>query len=388
MKIVHICPYFQPKLGYQETFLAKAQIKQGHDVIVITSDIYFPFPDYEKTIQPILGERLVGEGEFVEEGIPTIRLERKFDFWNRVYLKNLEHTLEKIKPDLVVVHATCTFIAWQAARYKQKIGYKLICDDHMHLSIILQKRWIKKIIYKFFSLLFMGPVKKQTDKFIGITEETKQIMQDYYGISKEKIEVVELGVDTDLFKRDEKEREIIRKENNLQENDIVFIYAGKFIDDKGPKMLIDAVVDFMLKDKRIKIMLIGNGSLDYVEAMKENLVKNNLENRVVWLGMQPNKEVYKYYSAADIGVWPKQESICMLEAEACELPVIIKDSLSMRERIKNDNGFTYKEFNLEDLKKQIKKMLESDYQSMGKRGRELIVKEFSWDKISQRFIKI
>ncbi len=388
MKIVHICPYFQPKLGYQETFLAKAQIKQGHDITVITSDAYFPYRDYAKIIQPILGKRLVGVGNFVEEGIPTIRLQRKFEFWNRVYLKNLEKSLTQIQPDLVIVHATCSLLAWQAARAKVKIGYQLICDDHMHLSIILQNKWLKKIVYKFFSLLFMGTIKKRTDKFVAITEETRQIMQDYYSIPKTRIEVVELGVDTDLFRRDQKERKLLRQKNNILKDDIVFIYAGKFIDDKGPKLLIDALTEFMLKDQRIKIMLIGNGSLKYTNSMKENLKKHQLEDRVIWMTMQPNKEVYKYYSAADIGVWPKQESICMLEAEACEVPVIIKDSPSMRKRVKNQNGLTYEESNLENLKKQIGKMLKSDYQVMGKKGRKLILKDFSWDKIAQRFIKI
>lgn len=388
MKIAHICPYFQPKLGYQETFLAKSQIKQGHNVVVITSDLYFPFPDYEKTIKPILGERLVGIGKFKEEGISVVRLSRKFDFWNRVYLKNLEKTLEEIKPDLVIVHATCTFLAWQAAKAKTKIGYKLICDDHMHLSIILQNKLIKKIIYKIFSLLFMSTIKKQTDKFVAITEETKQIMQDYYGVPKSRTEVIELGVDTELFRKDLTAREEIRKKYKIDLEDIVFIYAGKIIFDKGPKILLEALAEKIRENKKIKIMFIGNGSQDYLKEMHTIINENGIENQIIWVEMVANKDLYKYYSAADIGVWPKQESMTMQEASSCELPIIIKDSASMRERIKDKNGLTYKESNVSDLTKKIEDMLQSDYKEMGKRGRELIIREFSWDKIAQEFIKI
>jgi hypothetical protein len=42
MKIIHVIDYFQPQLGYQETFLAKEQAKQGHEVYVLTSDRYNP----------------------------------------------------------------------------------------------------------------------------------------------------------------------------------------------------------------------------------------------------------------------------------------------------------------------------------------------------------
>ena len=55
MKIVHLTSYFQPQLGYQEYFLAREHIKLGHDVWVVTSDRYFPFPDYDKTVKNILG---------------------------------------------------------------------------------------------------------------------------------------------------------------------------------------------------------------------------------------------------------------------------------------------------------------------------------------------
>ena len=47
MKIVHLVDYFQPKVGYQEYFLALEHQKLGHDIRVITSDYYFPFVNYD-----------------------------------------------------------------------------------------------------------------------------------------------------------------------------------------------------------------------------------------------------------------------------------------------------------------------------------------------------
>ena len=65
MKIVHLCSYIQPKLGYQEYYLAKEHAKMGHEVIVISSDRYYPFPDYNNTIKKILGNRFVGESDSI-----------------------------------------------------------------------------------------------------------------------------------------------------------------------------------------------------------------------------------------------------------------------------------------------------------------------------------
>ena len=60
MKIVHVCDYIQPQLGYQEYYLAKEHAKMGHEVTVITSDRYYPFPNYENTAEKILGDRKMG----------------------------------------------------------------------------------------------------------------------------------------------------------------------------------------------------------------------------------------------------------------------------------------------------------------------------------------
>ena len=52
----------------------------------------------------------------------------------------------------------------------------------------------------------------------------------------------------------------------------------------------------------------------------------------------PNKELFKYYNAADIGVWPLQCSVTMLEATACGLPAIISDRCGATERVAAGNG--------------------------------------------------
>ena len=41
MRIVHVIDYYQPKLGYQETFLAREQCKLGHEVRVVTMEGFF-----------------------------------------------------------------------------------------------------------------------------------------------------------------------------------------------------------------------------------------------------------------------------------------------------------------------------------------------------------
>ncbi|MGD8760447.1 MAG: hypothetical protein PVJ07_09370, partial [Anaerolineales bacterium] len=93
MRIVHVIDYYQPKMGYQETFLALEHKKLGHEVHVVTSDRYHPRPHYAATWQPVLGPRLQQAGVSDDAGITIHRLEPAFEFGTRIWLKQLEPTL-------------------------------------------------------------------------------------------------------------------------------------------------------------------------------------------------------------------------------------------------------------------------------------------------------
>jgi hypothetical protein len=53
--------------------------------------------------------------------------------------------------------------------------------------------------------------------------------------------------------------------------------------------------------------------------------------------------LYKWYSAADLGIWPLQESISMVEAASCSLSFICSDKMSATKRLRNNNALLYKE---------------------------------------------
>src|SRR5205085_1871212 len=62
----------------------------------------------------------------------------------------------------------------------------------------------------------------------------------------------------------------------------------------------------------------------------------------------PVHELRNYYRAADVGVWPTQESLSMQDAAACGLPIVANDTMAATERL-DGNGAVYKLNDLEDL---------------------------------------
>ena len=120
-------------MGYQEYFLAKEQVKMGHKVYIVTSNLYFPFPNYEQNFQNILGPRKFNVGNKNIDGIEVLCLPIYFEQpGKRVMLKNLKEKVFGIKPDLVIAHGEYSFFNLQVYYWKKKLKYSLVIDSHCH----------------------------------------------------------------------------------------------------------------------------------------------------------------------------------------------------------------------------------------------------------------
>ena len=122
--------------------------------------------------------------------------------------------------------------------------------------------------------------------------------------------------------------------------------------------------------------------------MKKLIKSENLEDKFLWQQAVSNNELYKFFSASDIAVWPRECSIGMLEAMACCLPVIISDSSEVNERVLYGNGITYHNDDPTDLAIKMERLLEVELRkNMGANGRKLIEQHLNWKTIAQQFIE-
>ncbi len=385
MRIVHVIDYFQPKFGYPETFLAREHAKSGHDVYVVTSDRYNPTLLLGKAKEPVMSDWIVGAGFFVEEGIKVWRLKTLFEIQFKVWMVGLERKIEELRPDLVIMNNIVTFSAIRAARLKKRTGnFKLIYAESMTFDNSLSRL---KVLYPLFKWLFSPLIQKAADALVAILPETKVFMHKRYGIPLERIVLIPLGADDELFRFDAIARKEIREKLSLAEGDTVFIYTGKFIPTRKLHVLIEATTKLMINHGNIKVMLVGSGSQPYIEDLKRGIKTKKLEDSFVWRDSVPNNELYKFYSAADVAVWPYGASVGMREAMACGLPIIIGRDSKVAELVDYNNGLMYQEEDASDLACQMEKLLDPALRrEMGLGSRKLIEDRFSYRVIAKQFV--
>lgn len=388
MKILHVIDYFQPVLGYQETFLAKAQILEGHEVKVLTSDRYAPILFKGQASKAILGDRIVSPGEHAEGGISVIRLRSLLEFLNNSWLANLEREILTFKPDAIHVHGTYTITSLRVARLHQRLPQTVVVfDDHMTYSA-MRGPWVS-LLYSIYRILFGSYLEKNVDHFVAVTEETKKFMHRYYGIPNDRINIIPLGCDTSLFSNNNLDRKDLRSNLGVTDDEIVICYVGKIIPDKGVHLLVEAAIKLLEEGYAIRVLCVGGRDDKYFETITAKLSASEFSDRFIFKDPVPNAELPKYYAIADIGVWPKQCSLTVLEAMACSIPVILSDNSGANERVDGlDTHCLYRESEVESLVDSVRYFLADDRRvSIGKASRKK-VEGLSWRAISLKFNRL
>ena len=218
-----------------------------------------------------------------------------------------------------------------------------------------------------------------------ISKDGALIVTKYFGISNKKIKIISLGVDTDLFRpadNDELNEKAKRQRLKLgfKEDDIICIYTGRLTEGKQPLVLAKAIKKLNRKYKKYRGLFVGHGSENYCDKIRS-------QDGCVVHPFVPVQELPVFYQLSDIAVWPVQESTSQLDAAACGLPLILSHKIMVTERIE-DNGYVYKEGDVNDLSRKIIRFSCSEKRKrMGALGSGRISNQFSWDKIAKEYIE-
>jgi glycosyltransferase involved in cell wall biosynthesis len=96
------------------------------------------------------------------------------------------------------------------------------------------------------------------------------------------------------------------------------------------------------------------------------------------------RELGAFYRAAEIGVWPAQESMSMLDALACGLPLVANHTMQAPERLRG-TGLSYRLGDVEDLVRQLRALGDSEVRKrLGAEGARRMRGEFNWERIAAR----
>lgn len=277
MKITHVIQHF--KIGGIEKHvleLSKEQVRQGHHI---------------KVIALYTGGQLLSE--FNQETIETkvLGIRNGHDFKKLWMLKN------EITEDTDVIHFHTPIFVLHIVSMLINKKIKIVYTDH--ISKLMKKPKIKEQINN-------RLMKYYVDEYIAVSYDSKKALNRHYGISNQKIRVVNNGIP-------EVKVNPIKFLGDSNSKNIGFV--GRLEKDKGVLKLIE--IASRLKQENLTFHIYGHGSLE--KHLLQYIETHKLSKTVKYHGY--TTEPLKYIASFDA-------LITLSEAEA--LPITIIEALLVK----------------------------------------------------------
>ena len=384
MKIAFVTQFFSKGMGYTENMLPKYLSILGHEVLVLSSDlqVYGNSPEYVSNYQIYLGNACCNLGDEMQEGFLLRRL-KHYSINSYIGLVGLEEALREFSPDVVQFSQAAGLDTFKILINRSNFFCPVFTECHQHKSIarnyLLNMNFfstLKKYAYLLTRTFPAWLAHKRVEKCFAISPDCLDVANTNYAIPKDKLVLLPLGTDTKTFhpcnsKNEKANRLKLRQSFGVNENEILVVYSGRFTSNKDPLILAKAINIIQKNNTRYKALFVGSG-----EQADEISVLNGCKI----INFQTQNDLANIYRAADIAVWPREESMSMLDAAASGLPLIVSDQMGEQDRIIG-NGLTYKDRNINSLVSSLLKLSDISIRiKFGNFGRNKMITSFSWMK--------
>ena len=278
----------------------------------------------------------------------------------RGFLKN-RRVIKQLSPDAIVLPMYPKMVNWDknvvllnliCRRYKPKtlitrsviatnLGLQIRDRYKKQLRVIydgrgaISEEWKEYGVVKDQQLIDQIDILEKTavlksDYRIAVSQELINLWKKKFQYALDKHVVIPCTINS-IFENieiSENKTSEIRKEFNLNLNDIIFVYSGSIAGWQSFGLLSEFLRPILVKDKTCNVLFLSNPdkSIDQL--------KQNFPDQVFVKHLQPN-EVPRYLVACDYGLLIREQSITnkvaspvkFAEYLACGLPVIISDNL-------------------------------------------------------------
>lgn len=381
MNILHLCLNSIVSDGwtYQDNLLSKYHSKCGHSVTIITSK--WIYNEKGKLVYDSVNLDYINQ-----DGVRIIRLPIKGrDNFNKKIkrFKALYSTIDSINPDIIFIHSLNSLENDTIIKYKKKHNNAILyADNHADLTNS-GTNWVSKyLLHCCFWRHFAKKLIPYVRKFYGVLPARVDFLTEIYDIPKEKCELLLMGADDDLIKLTQNImlKKEIRNKFQIDENDFLIVTGGKIDLWKTETLnLMRAINEIGGKTK-----LLIFGSVD--DRLKKEF-NSLLSENVLCCGWAKAEESYKYFSVADLVVFPGRHSVYWEQVVAQGIPMIVKKHYGTNHIDIGGNVIFLDECSVESLIKNIRFILIRDnYKIFNDNAKSYRKNAFLYSEIAKRSI--
>ncbi len=393
IKVLHVLEHSFPRLaGYTVRSKNIVDNQRMEDIkpVVITSPLQEKTDRSYREPELIDGIRYYRTGEFnrvdIDQPMP-IRLLRRY-LYSKEYGKAIGWVAKKEGSQIIHSHSSYLngIRGNEAAR---KLGVLCVYEVRglwQDTAVITERIDARHWKYKFIDYMDRRAMLG-ANRVISISNQLK-IELIAKGVPENRISVVPNGVDTKIFKPQEKNPDIMMQYG--LEGKLVFGFVGSIRKIEGLALFLENMPKILKRKGQIKAMFVGGG--EEVARLKMIAREKGLQEHTVFSGQVSHDKVLDYYSVLDILLYPRIDAkvnqkvtpLKPLEAMAMEKVVLASDVGGLTELVKDGkNGFLFRADDGDDLMRRCLDLVNNPAlrQTVAKSARSWVLQERDWSKI-------
>ena len=377
MKIAIFSDNFYPELsGISDSIITTGRLlaERGHQ-------IHFFAPRYPQTNQELSGENIYVQRlwSFPYPG-PTGQ--------SRVVIPAGRTLLavHKIKPD--VLHTHLFFgVGFEALIATRVLNIPLVGTNHTPIGEFIKYGPIRGAKFENWALKMVAWYYNHC-AFVSAPSRGAIDELEAYGFKK-SAEVISNPIRTQIFTPvNKKMKQNLKQKFSLSKNTV--LYTGRLSEEKHIDVILRALQLIVQKIPGVTLVITGRGTC---EGDLKKLARDlGLTDRVKFFGILDLKSLVELYQAADafaIASTAETQSISLMQAMACGLPVVGVRARGLAEYIKPENGFLVEPGDYKTMADKLLEMLfnETLKDAMGKSA-TIFASQFSPQVIAQKWEEI
>lgn len=168
---------------------------------------------------------------------------------------------------------------------------------------------------------------ENADLIIAVSNLTRNIIIERYGIAPEKVVTVHNAVEPSS------RSDFHFEEKHVKEKIVTFL--GRITFQKGPDYFVEAAYKILQKDQNVRFVMAGSG--DMLNKMIRRVAQLRISNKFHFTGFLDGENVDRMFSMSDVYVMPSVSEpfgISPLEAMRSNVPVVISKQSGVSEVLK------------------------------------------------------
>ena len=372
MKILQGCVRYPPAPGGAETVVkaySEGLRDLGHDVEVVTTDLYTETPFVKKKMPS-----LVNGINVTRHKAYTVSGEAHY-----VLAPGMVQSFLSKNADIIHTHSYGYFqnhAGWIRERFQST---PWVITPHFHPSWSMWGGSKRKTLREFYDTVIGKGTLEAADLITCVSKHERDMLVSEIGLKEDNIKIIYNGINWADWSS-VPNKEVFRKQYPTISEKFV-LFAGRLATNKGLSDLISAM---QLIDKKSVDLVITGADMGLGKQLEKEASDKGV--KMHRLGHIDDETYRSVLSAAEMLVLPSEYEafgIVLLEAAAAKTPVIGTNVGGIPEAMSPGNNGLIVEYNdVNNLAKSIAILLEDEKMSreMGKSGREW-AKKFSWESI-------